>query len=205
MFLPVKQKSLSLPRNFALTTKVNLLYLLNLIDLRYCLLFLVKRNCLQKKFFKNFNLDDPGISLPAFPSRTNPKLHNAHVTPKLVKKVMTNFYLPKVSGPECIPVVILKKCGPELSCILGEFFNNSLKESCFLDCWKMSSVVPVFKNVGERSMTKKKKKFQVRLLSVVSKVSEKLVNNRLDDHFRNKAFCLISNMVSGLFNQLQIF
>ena len=125
---------------------------------------------MQKKFLKNFNLDDPGISLSAFPSRTNPKLHNVHVTPKLVKKVMTNFYLPKVSGPECIPVVILKKCGPELSYILGEFVNNSLKESCFLDCWKMSFVVPVFKNVGERSMTKKKKFKLVFFLLVVKSV-----------------------------------
>ena len=29
-----------------------------------------------------------------------------------------------------------------------------LKESCFLDCWKASLVVPVFKNVGERSSAK---------------------------------------------------
>ena len=27
-------------------------------------------------------------------------------------------------------------------------------ESCFLDCWNISSVVPVFKNVGERSTAK---------------------------------------------------
>ena len=39
--------------------------------------------------------------------------------------------------------------------------------------------------------------------SVVSKVFEKLVNNRIVDHL--EAFCLISNMVSGLLDQLQIF
>ena len=56
---------------------------------------------------KNSNLDDSGISLPVFPSRTNLELHNISVTPKMVKKVITNLDLSKVSGPECIPVVVL--------------------------------------------------------------------------------------------------
>ena len=76
--------------------------------------------------------------------------------------------------------MILKHCEPELSYILAELFNKCLKESCFPDCWKVSSVVPVFKNVGERSTAKNY--YTVSLLSVVSKVFEKLVNNRIVDH-----------------------
>ena len=34
---------------------------------------------LAKSFYKNSNLDDSGISLAAFPLRTNLKLHNIHV------------------------------------------------------------------------------------------------------------------------------
>ena len=41
-------------------------------------------------------------------------------------------------------------------------------------------MVPVFKNAGERSTAKKH--FSVHLLSVVSKVFEKLVNNRVAEH-----------------------
>ena len=65
-----------------------------------------------------------------------------------------NLDLSKASGPDCIPVVVLKNCEPELSYILAELFNKCLKESCFPDCWKVSSVVLVFKNVGERSTAK---------------------------------------------------
>ena len=83
-------------------------------------------------------------------------------------------------GPDCIPVAILKNCCPELSFILAELLNKCLKESCFPDRWKVSSVVPVFKNVGERSTAKNYR--LVSLLSVVSKVFEKLVNNRIIDH-----------------------
>ena len=73
--------------------------------------------------------------------------------------------------------MVLKNCDPEPSYILAELFNMCLKESCFADCWKVSSVVSVFKNVGERSIAKNYQ--PVSLLSVVSKVFEKLVNNQL--------------------------
>ena len=128
----------------------------------------------------NSNLDDSDVSLPVFPSRTNLKLHNISVTSKMVRKVVMNLDLSKASGPDCIPVVVLKNCEPELSYILTELFNKCLKETCFTDCWKVSSVVPVFKNVGKGSTARNYR--PVSLLSVVSEVFEKLVNNRIVDH-----------------------
>ena len=77
-------------------------------------------------------------------------------------------------------MVVLKNCEPELSYILAELFNMCLKESCFPDCWNVSAVIHVFKNAGERSPAKNY--HPVSLLSVVSKVFEKLVNNRIVDH-----------------------
>ena len=73
----------------------------------------------------------------------------------MVKKIIINLDLSKVSGLDCIPVVVLRNCEPEFSYILAEIFNKCLKESCFPNCWKVSSVVHVFKNVGERSTVKK--------------------------------------------------
>ena len=113
-----------------------------------------KAKLFAENFSMNSNLDDSGISLHVFHSRTNLKLHNISVTPKMVRKVIMNLDLSKSCGPDCIPVVILKNSEPELSFILCELFNNYLKGSCFPDCWKVSSVVPVFKNVGERSTAK---------------------------------------------------
>ena len=72
---------------------------------------------------KNFNLDDLGISLPVFPSRTNLKLHIS-ATPKMVKNVMKNLDSSKASGPDCTTMV--KTCEPELSYKLAELFNRSL-------------------------------------------------------------------------------
>ena len=150
-----------------------------------------KAKLFAKNFSKNSSLHDSGISLPAFPSTTNLKLHNISITPKMLKKVITNLDSSKASGPDCVPVVVLKNCEPELSYILANFFNKCLKKYCFPDCWKDSSVVSVFKNVGERSTAKNYR--PVGPLSVVSKVFEKLVNNRIVDHLEKR----------GLFSDFQ--
>ena len=139
-----------------------------------------KAKLFAETFSKNTNLDDSGISLPIFLSRTNLKLNNISVTPKRVKKVIMDFDLSKASGSDCIPVVVLKNSEPELSYILAELFNKCLKQSCFPGFWKVSSVVPLFKNVEEMSTAKNYP--PVSLLSVVSKVFKKLVNNIIFDH-----------------------
>ena len=59
------------------------------------------------------------------------------------------------------------------------------------DCWKVSSVVPVFRNVGERSTAKNY--CPVSLLCVVSKVFQNFVNNRIVDNLEK----------SGLFSDFQ--
>ena len=110
----IKQKTPSLPRNVAVGTfgklpivfsaKVNLLYGPEVLSSASD-----KAKLLAENFSKKPNLDDSGISLPVFPSRTNLKLHNISVTPKMVKKVLMNLDLSKASGPDCITVVVLKE------------------------------------------------------------------------------------------------
>ena len=59
-----------------------------------------------KNVSKNSNLDDLGISLPVFSSRTNLKLHNIYIT-RMVKQVIMNLDSSKTSGLDCIPTVNL--------------------------------------------------------------------------------------------------
>ena len=42
----------------------------------------------------------------------------------MVKKIIPSSDLPKISSPDCIPAMVLKKRKPEL-------FNMRLKDSCF--------------------------------------------------------------------------
>ena len=78
-------------------------------------------------------------------------------------------------------------------CILPELFNMCLKKSCFPYCWNVSSVVLVFNNVEERSTAKNCR--PVSLLSLVSKIFEKRVNNKLVDHL--KKYGLFSDFQYG--------
>ena len=73
-----------------------------------------------------------------------------------------------------------KALEPEPSYILVELFHMCLKEYYFPDCWKVSPMVSVFKNLRERSTAKNY--YLVSLLSVVSKIFEKLANNKLADN-----------------------
>ena len=97
-----------------------------------------------------------------------------------VVKVITNLDSSLASGPYCIPLVVLKYYEPQLLYILAELFNMCQKDSCFPDCWKVPSIVLYFKNVREGPTAKNYR--PATLLPVVSKVFEKLVNNRLVDH-----------------------
>ena len=91
------------------STKMNLLYLLYSTAQRCYLLHPKNQNCLLETFvrtlilmtvlssasdkkqnclsntFTNSNLDESGVFLPAFRSRTNLKLHSISMTPKMVK------------------------------------------------------------------------------------------------------------------------
>ena len=113
---------------------------------RSCLLHLIKQNCLLKTFLGTLVLMTQ-VCLYLFSVLELIYNYNISVTPKLVKKVVTKFDLSETSGPDDILLVVLKNCKPKLSYILAELFNISLKESCFPDCWKVSSVVTVFKYV----------------------------------------------------------
>ena len=87
---------------------------------------------------------------------------------KIVKNVITNLDSSKASGPDFILVMVLKNTEPELLYILAELFHMCLKESYFPNFWRISLLIPAFKNVGRTSAAKNYR--QVSLLSVVSNV-----------------------------------
>ena len=93
-----------------------------------------KAKFFAKNFSENYNLDDSGISLPVLPSKTNLKLRNISITPKIVQRVIMNLDSSKAFGPNCIAVMVVKNCEPEHSYILAEFFNMCLKDFCSPNC-----------------------------------------------------------------------
>ena len=86
----------------------------------------------------------------------------------------------KVICPNRIQAIVLKMCSPELSSVLAKPYNKCLAESCFPACWKSSSVVPVFKNDGNRSDPGKY--HPISILPIISKPFSSIINDSLTKH-----------------------
>ena len=116
----------------------------------------------------------------------------------MVKNVIANLDSSKVSGPDWIPVVVLKNCQPQLSYILVEFFNNCLKESEVLGRFHWCSLY--LKVLGKGLVIK-----TTTLLVFFLWLVKFLKNFKIIVYLLDKlGLFLIFSMVLGLLNQLQI-
>ena len=132
LLMLIKQKNLSLHRYLVLVTlgelliafliKVNLAYVLCLMVLGCCRLYPIKKNCLLKTFLKTLNVY-------SWCKRSYPTLTSS-----------------KPSGPwfyrSCVSEEPWKWTSVHTS------WTIQYVKSCFSDCWKVSSVVPLFKIFG---------------------------------------------------------
>ena len=142
-----------------------------------------KAELLARSFASNCSLPTSDHILPEFPPRCNNILDDVHITPSKVSKIISQLDVSTASGPDHIPVTVLKHCSPELSSILSKLFNKCITQSCFPSCWKCASVVPIFKNSGDRSNPLNYR--PISLLSVISKVFESLINDAVVSHLES--------------------
>ncbi|XP_065682458.1 uncharacterized protein LOC136095628 [Hydra vulgaris] len=96
------------------------------------------------------SVDSTNHILPDIADKQVDPLLDICITPASVSKVISCLDPSTACGPDNVPVIVLQKCSPELSSILSKLFNKCLSESCFPACWKEASVIPIFKNSGER-------------------------------------------------------
>ena len=132
----IKQKSPLLPRNLTLRTLSELLKVFSAkVNLLNSLLYsqprsvLFPRNYSLKTFLGTLILMNR-VSLYLF--YLAERIWNCIIfmlTPKIFKKLITNLDSSKASSPDCIPILVLNNCEPDLSYILAELFIKCLKES----------------------------------------------------------------------------
>ena len=139
-----------------------------------------KATLFAKNFAANSNLDDTNHVLPNFPSRTDIQLSDFFITAKEVSKLLSSLETSKAVGPDEIPVIVIKNLIPELAPILSKLFNRCIKEGCFPQYWRKSSVCPVFKNSGQHNDPSKYR--PISLLSIISKVFESIIKNHITHH-----------------------
>ena len=100
-------------------------------------------------------------------------------TPEEITKIIGNFSDTKSSGPNSIPVRILKLLNPEISKPISTLINRSFEMGVFPSVLKISKVIPVFKNKGSPLEVSNCR--PISLLSNFEKIYEKAMYSRLMD------------------------
>ena len=93
-----------------------------------------------------------------------------------VSEIIKSLKDGKSIGPNSIPIKLLKILDPYISVNLSDLINESFETGCFRDKLKIVKVIPVFK----KGLTTKKSNYRpISLLSIFSKIFEKLMYKRL--------------------------
>ena len=91
-----------------------------------------KAKLFAANFASNSTLDDQGHTLPDFPQLTDKQLNKFSVTAKEIGKLVKGLDSTKATGPDGIPVVVLKNISPYLSPIPRTVdLWNKLPVNCF--------------------------------------------------------------------------
>ena len=110
-------------------------------------------------------------------------------TPEEVLNELKTFNLNKTSGPNSIPVKILKDMKSEISVPLSTLTNLSFNTGIFPSSLKLALVMPIIKKGDQQDCNNYR---PISVLSNISKLIEKLLYNRLYK-FLNQNKCLYNN------------
>ena len=103
----------------------------------------------------------------------------APTTPEEIAKVIGSFSTSKSSGPNSIPVKVLKLLKLDISEPISTLINRSFSAGVFPSALKVSKVIPVFKNKGSPLEVSNYR--PISLLSNIEKIYEKVMYTRLMD------------------------
>ena len=101
------------------------------------------------------------------------------ITPEEVQNILLSLDDNKATGPDSIPAKLLRCCALAICSSLCDLFNLSLKCGKIPAAWKYSNVVPIPKTELLKEVCNYR---PISLLSIVSKVFERCVYNRLIAH-----------------------
>jgi hypothetical protein len=96
-----------------------------------------------------------------------------------VGKIISNLKHDSAPGPDGVKPLLVKEIKDVILEPLTYLCNLSLESGCFPDCWKVASVSPIYKSGPKSSPSNFR---PISLLSVFTKILEKLVNIRLSKY-----------------------
>ena len=104
-------------------------------------------------------------------------------TPIAIQKLILEFDDKKSSGPNSIPIKILKLISPTASTIFSSIINECFQTGTYPSCLKKACVKPLHKKNSRLEVGNYR---PISLLSNVNKIFEKVIHTRLTDFFEKK-------------------
>ena len=107
-------------------------------------------------------------------------IHSAHISVEDMKTLLLNLNPDKSPGTDEIHPRLLKECASSLAKPFKFLFDLTMTSSQLPDEWKRAEIRPIYKKKGSKQDPSNYR--PISLTSVVSKVFEKVVKNRLCSH-----------------------
>ena len=118
----------------------------------------------------------------------NDPLCDFEIHPYEVNKILKNIHIDKATGPDGINNRILKTCSDQLSIPLAIIFNKCIQTETFPTQWKYANFCPIFKTGDSQIISNYR---PISLLSLVSKIFEKILYNRMYN------YCVQNNILTA--------
>ena len=139
-----------------------------------------KANLLNHFFCSCFNDNTPSMSPTPNPAPSDtPTLSTISCSEEEVFHLLSTYKTRTASGPDGISSIMLRKTATSISSKLTTFFNLSLRLGKVPSQWKVSNVIPILKS-GDPSNASNYR--PISLLSLVSKVLERIIFNQISHH-----------------------
>ena len=154
-----------------------------------------KATLLNQFFAAQSNLNIPDTQ-PIHATPQNllaPTLSTINVTGPEILKILNSLDANKSTGPDQLPVKIIKLTAIIIAEPLAKLFNKSLQQGIFPKSWKLSDIKPIFKNKGSASNVSNYR--PISLLPCLSKVLEKIVFKNIYQHLTDHQ--LLTDKQSG--------
>ena len=140
---------------------------------------LEKANLLSEFFTSVFKAEDCSEVPRLARQWEGPFLEAVEVTPPLIERKLKSLKISTSPGPDQNPSRVLQELAAPLCVPICSLFQKSLDSGELPDEWKQGSVVPIFKSGSRQDPSNYR---PVSLMSVLSKVLEGFVRDRLMDH-----------------------
>ena len=156
-----------------------------------------KATLLNNHFTAQSTLNIPPTQRPPANDTNNaepvPILENITVSEQEVLRTLNSLDPNKSTGPDGIPIKLLKLIALLIAKPLAQLFNKSLESGTFPNKFKEANIKPIFKNKGTPSDYTCYR--PISILSALSKVFEKIIYKHVYNHFTENS--LLSDKQSG--------